>query len=343
MKRNLEWKHDEILDDDYMTLSNVMQSVDSQGNELAVVEELEDSRAFFKVAPWQEANGINTHITNKEVKVTRTPRSRRVNRGNETYFTSDEPHREEISFFEDMILIDEMIISTAVNGEKRRVREIKRHARDLGDGICTILWYGNAADGENEINGIMTRYNSLALDNVWSAKGVNGTNLASLVMIEFDPDFCGLIYPRGHATKGVYEKDLGVNLLQDENNKPLNMYGTQLNINVGLNIAEDCRVQRLANITINDIEDLGTNDLLTAGAMRNIPFMAKALPNRGNGPMTYIFVPREIEAQLEIWASEHTSLCQKKQDLFLKTEVLTLNGISVLADDSLLITEGQVI
>lgn len=336
------WFHAIVEDGEYMTLMNVMQATDASGSEVAVAEEAEKTRALFKVAPMTEANGQHTHMTAQEVKQSRIPRSRRANRGNEQYITSDQAHKEGISYFEDMIEVDEFLLKNNKNGDARRARENRRHTRDLIEGVATLLYYGNAADAENEIDGLATRFNDLALDNVTGAGGTTG-NLASLFLVEFDQDFCSLIYPSGHKSGGVDFKDNNRYRTTDPNGKPYMCYGSQINMAVGLNVSTPASVQRLCNIEVNDPSGMGTNDMIDPVNMKKLTLMKKALPEAGAGKMTYIFCPREIEAQFEIWAEDHSSLCQKKTDLFLGTEVTHIKGIPVLMDDSLIINEGRVL
>lgn len=332
--------HATIEDGDYMTLMNVMQTVAPDGSELAIAEEMENTRNFIKVAPWTEANGQNMHFTGREVKQTRTLRSRRINRGNTQYITDDEPHREEISFFEDMVDIDEALKKQTGNFESRRAREQRRHIRDMADGISTILFYGNAADAENEVNGIATRYNALSLDNVKGAGGTTGS-LTSLYMIEFDQDFCSLIYPKGHKTGGVEFEDFGKQRLTDSDGNPYMGYSSKFNVSCGLNVTEDDRIQRLCNIQVHE-SSLGTDDMIDQDNMNQLVFMKKRLPSYGSGKMTYIFANRDVEAQFEIWADTNSTLCQKKTDLFTGLELTHIKGIPVLVDDSIVDSESVV-
>ena len=324
------------------TLLNLMDGLDGNGNEIHIVEAMEKAMPLLDILSWQEANGSSSHMVGKRISKPRALRQRRIHRGNKTWHTVGESRKETLDDFEEYVEVDAHEMNRAPNAESYRIGEIKAHAENMGEQVSVIAWYGSRFDTENDIIGFANRYNDVSMSNVADAGGTTG--LGSIWLVEPDPKELSFLYPKGHSSLGITETDEGRERVTDSDGNPYRAYSTTLGVSFGINSSNDDRIARLCNISIKDVEDYGgvsTDDMLSPNQFRKLVQLKNRL--RGKGKNASLICSPEIKTQIDIWASEKSNLCLYKQDLQTGVNMAHFLDMPVLQDNTLLITEEQVV
>jgi hypothetical protein len=203
-------------------------------------------------------------------------------------------------------------------------------------------------------NGLATRFNNLTSvpngdstwkPNVWSGGATSG-NTTSAWMIEFSPDSLYGIYPpntpAGLSIRdlGEFTKEISAALGSVGSNYLYQVLRTMLRWYLGIQIADERCVQRIANINPTI---LSTNNF-----DENIFIAAKnQLPRFGEAPGTAIFVNRDLKTQIDIRAvtqkinTYFTPPADGSMDVFGKS-VTKFQNIPIYTAEKILSTETVV-
>jgi hypothetical protein len=290
-----------------ITLTNDLSLVEQMkrrynGMPVTVAEVLAQRNELIMNAPMREANDVFTHVLAKRTKLpTFSPRS--INQGGEKGHSEVEQVRESIMLLDLQIEIDEALIDHEPDPKAARVIETRAHLEAAAQSTAEQLIYGDPADDPRECLGLATRYNLTTLDNVVGLSGT-GNDVTSLWMIEWNDINAYLIYPRGSGSMGVSVVDHGKQRVTDSNNKPYYAYASQIKIELGMAIADDRAVQRLANIET----DGSTNNLISADSQMHAVIRARTrLPNMGMDGNTFMYVNRDLKSQFDIYALDKSN------------------------------------
>ena len=317
-----------------LTISEQVKQIGPDGNIMDIVNTLVETNDILLDAPVKQAN---ERFSNLSVKVLALPTigTRRINAGGSTGIGRTKQIRDVLQIFEHTVTIDEMLLMTEVNPERARLNQIKMTAESFGQSQADALIYGNGAEDPDEIDGFVTRYNDKTLPNVYDISGT-GSDTASLFVIEWTEDRCEMIYPRGFANCGIYEKDEGRTRLLDAAANPYYGFETLMRMGFGLNVVDDRCVQRLVNIE----SDGETNVLFASGKLRPLVKALNKLPGKGK-KNTAIYCNADIKTQFDIYALEHLLGCSIAEDTFGR-RITTFQGIPVRLMDAMVSTETAI-
>ena len=144
-------------------------------------------------------------------------------------------------------------------GLKERQKHDQLHIVSLIQFMAEKLTYGNKANGFDEVDGLITRYNIPgACDGIYQVDGVaqlglpTGAGYSSMVLVDWGPEKAYITYP-GDTTLGVMTEDKGNVLMQNTSNGIITMnseYVTELRAEFGLFIHDPRSVARIASIAI---------------------------------------------------------------------------------------------
>lgn len=276
----------------YFTIVDLTKQIDPNGNIAIIAEALSEMNEFLATAIMAEANQSFSDVGTKRI-VLPTVTPRKPNSGTTTGYGETAQIREGIVLLDALIDIDEAIADHAPNKDQLRRNMLSEQLEAYMQEFSRILCYGDKSD-PLEIDGFLTRYNSIA-SNVLNASGT-GSDLSSVLLVEWNPVNCKLIYPKGSTTAGIWEEDKGKVRITDSSTNPYYAYENQVKMEFGLSVLDDAYVARIANI-----ETTGTtNNLIATNGMNNMVYAKNQLKHVGRNAK--IYVNRTLKSQFDIWA-----------------------------------------
>lgn len=318
------------------TLLNVAKTFN--GNEqLDIAKTLHERNGFVRVAQWEEANQLTSHVFSKE-KSLPSGSVRGVNEGVGSETPQTEQGVEPLMRIESRSEIDEYIIDDVVpNPREYRYKYDMVHAEGLGQTLVDAFFYYDPADDPNKIEGLAERYADLSLDNVHDAGDTTGNSVMSLWVVQFGSQKCSGLYGRaGIGNAGDTEYSGGAFRMEDKgkqfvytsvaNNKGLYKYVTNFSIVAGLMVADDRATQRLANIATSS----GSNEV----DPDQVIWLIESLPDAPAGNDTYIFTNRLGKYQLKSNISTKANIYWSDKDeygmlrdYFYGIPIVTVEGL----------------
>lgn len=298
-----------------------------------IAEISERYNKVIETAAAYEANDTHSHVLTVRTEVP-TFAARGPNEGASTGVSKVRQIREDIMVLDSITQIDELIYKRESNPREFIMTEAAGQMQGALQTFGTNVVYGNTATDPKVINGFATRYNSLALDNVEGASGT-GSDLTRVIMVEWGRDAAYLIYPKG-SSAGIMSKDLGENTVYDGSSNPYRAYEHQVQLQLGLAVADDRAVQQIVNMesagTSNNFEE----DAVTASLARRV----SKLPKMGENAV--IYVNRTLMGQLTVWALNKNNGSYSVETLANGTMLMRFQGIPVKLIEQIVDTESAV-
>lgn len=273
-------------------------------NVLEIAEVLAQQNDFIKDAIWQESNQLFSH---KHVRRLVLPRggSRRLNKGYPTKASQTIDVIEDIGMFGTYSEIDKDIVDSNANPQEFRWSEDTAHLEGLSQDFADAFVYGDRTITPEDINGVVTRYNSLSNGNVWGAGGT-GSNLTSILIIQWAKNKVFLTYPRGSETIGINHRDLAEVTLEDENGDKFQGYRSLFELKFGIAIRDERCIQRVCNIKTSGTTNLFDPKILTAALNH--------MPNKGQGAI--IYVDETIQTQMDNDAMDKSNVLYTSKEVY---------------------------
>jgi hypothetical protein len=340
----------------YSTLPDILtnySSLDSAAKFVMPKRVLDRMTPLVRMLPMKASNNIlsNIAVRNDSLPVAS---NRRYNEGIKATTAKNAPLNDPIALFEDRSEVDKALWKIQNDPNAWRMDQDMSHVEALFQLLESTLWYGSIANNPGTFNGLATRFNNLEsypngdtswVPNVWNG-GLASGSATSAWFIEFADDCIYGIYPpnspAGLSTEdlGQYTKQLSSGTGPVGQNYMYEVLGTLLTWYMGIQIADERCVQRIANI--NPVA-LASNDF-----DENIFIQAKGyLPRRGEAPGTALFVNRALQNQIDIRAVSQkintyfTPPDDGTMDVFGK-RVTRFQGIPIYTAEKLLPTETVV-
>lgn len=267
------------------------------GNVAVIAELLNEYNEFTIDAPAFEANDVYSHLYTRRTSLP-TVGPRTVNAGSPRSASTTVQEREQITLLEVWAEIDEQLIDHEPEPGAARQNELTSFVEAGAQEFAKRLVYGKPADDVRQFPGLTDRFNSLSLDNVHSIGGSGGM---SVWMVEWGFNTTHLVYPKGSASVGLFEKDHGKLRVTDSAGNPFSAYVNQFKWEYGLVVKDDRAIQRLCNITAAG----GSTSLDNATKIRELVKAKNLLPRMGRNAVMYC--DRSVKAQFDIYALEKTN------------------------------------
>ena len=295
----------------YSTLVDVVSnysSTDAAARFVLPKRILDRMTPLVRMLPLKASNNILSNIATRTDSLP-VAATRRFNQGIQPTTSKNAPINDPIALFEDRSEVDKALWKIQNDPNAWRADQDMNHIEGLFQLMESTLLYGNLAQNPGAFNGLATRFNNLESypngdlswqPNCWNG-GASSGNATSAWMIEFGDDSVYGIYPP-NTPAGLNVEDLGQYTKQLSsatgavgNNYMFEVLGTLLTWYLGIQIADERAVQRIANI--NPIA-LSANNF-----DENIFIQAKNwLPRGGEAPGTVILVNRALKTQIDIRA-----------------------------------------
>ena len=316
-----------------LTLSEQIKQIGPDGMTMDVVNTLIEENEILKDAVFEEAN---EGFSNLGVKVLELPTigARRINDGASGGVVKSERHREVVQILEARPGYDKLLLDSQNNPQTARKNQVMGFVEAMAQAQADAIIYGNNDTDADEIDGLTTRYNLSTLSNVTKAGG-SGSDTTSLWMVEWRPDRCKMIYPRGASSCGIVHEDKGEQVLTNSTSgKRYDGYEDMLRVSFGLDILDDDCIQRLVNI--ESAADAESGAIMSSGVMNLLIAAKNRLPKKGKNAVIYCNV--DILTQFEILADNRLLGCWRTQDVF-GDAVLMYKNMPIRVVEAILSTE----
>jgi len=297
------------------------------GKVMPVAEVLNEVNQFLADAVFLEANAIGGHTLNRRTSLP-TGGFRKINDGIAAESSETRQITETIGMLEAFSQIDEALVELA--GDKRAYRALEDMAfiEGLGQTLADTLIYGDTAGTPEQFKGLAPRTNALANANTFGASGT-GEDTTSLWVIKWGPRGAYFIYPKG-SQAGLSAQDQGLNRVAGTTGTFM-AWVTHFKMKVGLAVADDRAIQRIANMETTGTANIFSEDLLIAAINR--------MSGINGNPA--ILCNATIKTQLDIAAKDKSNVSYTIAE-YGGREVTFFKGIPVRQVDSIVDTETAI-
>lgn len=324
----------------YYTMVDIANEY-ADGQLLFIANTLARTNDILADAPYTEANQIFSHKGSQDAALP-TPGFRRFNEGVSPSAAKSRPVIDGLAIAEDYSQVDYEEYRIQPQKEAWRQRKDAKHIAGMGQKIATTIFYGSIGDDPAGFNGLATRFASSTTrpngDTTWpynvQLNGGSGSDVTSIFVIEWDPDECTLLYPRG-SKAGIEFEDLG-KITREASSKLYEVLRSHFLWKCGIFISDDRRVQRIANIETSGSSNIFDEDLLINAITR--------LPSRGkNREAIKIYVNATMMAQMWIRLKDKSNMHFTRADgLDGGGPVLQFNSYPVRLCDAIVDTETAI-
>ena len=297
------------------------------GNQMAIVDTLAQRTPFMEEGYWTEADDFNSHHLLRALSEP-TGSDSRINKGTAYEAGTVVPVTEILQGLRSMSRVDTELLRRQKDPAAYRASRNAMTVRGMRKTFNDRVLYGNNATSPDQINGITTRFNLLALSNVVGNGG--GTAVYSIWIIKWGLDGLFFTYPR-NGQGWIQEEDLRQQLVPDDQTTP--QYYTALvskfTINFGIAVGNNDNVRRITN---HDATHQFDPDLLIE-EIGNLP---------DGTDNCVIYVPRTIMNQMNIEAANKNNVNYAPGEAFGR-KIQTFQGLPVIMNERLTITETAVV
>lgn len=303
------------LTNEVLTLAEQIKQY-HKGNLLEIVNTLGQVNQMDLDGPYLKANDRFSHVSSKVIKLPETGH-RRINRGAKKGVSRTAKNIEFIEILENRPYIDTLLLESEDDGgTAARVNQIKIFVEAMAQQKAEDMLYGDNSVDDEVINGFLTRRGALT-DNCVTAGG-SGSDLMSLLLIEWDQMRCHMIYPKAvpkvggvndsmNQALGIMEVDRGLQRIEDEDGNAFDVLESVIRAAFGINLLDERNLQAIRNIETSGT----TNNLIESGKMYLLTDAINRLPNFGRNAR--IYVNRSLKSQFDRWAIDKLNGCTMVQ------------------------------
>lgn len=309
-----------VLTPGSLTLAEQMKQIGPQGNLLDVVNVLAQYNEIDIDAPYIMANDRFADVSSKVISLP-TIGNRRINRGSAGGVGKTAQHREFIEIMEARPFIDSLLLDSEPDGGvQARLNQIGIFVEAMAQAKATHLMYGDHSTDGEVINGFLTRTSDSSKANV-KKMGGGGSDTTSLLLVEWDPKRCALMYPKAvpngnaanrmvHTALGVSEYDNGKQRIEDEDGNAFDAYESVIRVAFGIKLLDDRNIFRLANIESSG----SSNTMFDTDKINELVYAINKLTSKGRNAV--IYCNADVKSQFDIYALEHLLGCTVSKDTF---------------------------
>lgn len=166
-------------------------------------------------------------------------------------------YTERISMFKDRIDIPREALMLQPNPTQKRMTIRDLHIEGFGQSVANHLVYGTSVVDNEKFNGLAVRYNSpdatdpISVTNgdygVYDMAGT-GSDTSSIWLCQWGPERVTGLHPLNAPMMGLNTEDVGLVYVTAENSKERRDWRTELEWNLGLDVADYRCVARIRNI-----------------------------------------------------------------------------------------------
>jgi len=276
----------------YPTFTDIQKSLDPNGRPARLVNLLSQSNPILDDMQWMPTNDNTTHLISVVTSIP-VAQERSFNEGVVPQKETLAQFREDTAIVEQWSEVDRVLVETATDPAGYRFEKSLIFLEGLNQKMSTLALYGNNTTNAKQINGFLTRLNSLSganAQNIIDAGGTGSDN-ASILGVVWGPGKCMGIFPR-NTTAGLLHEDKGIQTRTDfdgVNNAILDVYRDVWRWHFGISIEDWRYAFRIANIDVSNMKALSS-----AADLTDLMMQAEGLiPNLDANRITW-YMPRAI-------------------------------------------------
>lgn len=331
-----------------VTLLDIAQATDPNGNIAAVAELLTQTNEILLDMPWMQGNLPTGHKAAIRTGLP-APIWRSFYQGVPPTKSQRAQITDTVGMLEDRSEVDVDEANLNGNSAAFRLSEARAHVEGINQTFASTLFYGNQALNPERFNGLAPRYNTVnsatspLAQNVIDAGGTGSDN-TSIWLVVWGSETVTGIYPKGMPA-GLTHRDLGEIDAFDSNNLRFRAYADLWQWKCGLHVKDWRYAVRIANIDVSNL-------VAESSAADLIKLMIKAgarIPHRGMGKAVF-YANRTVKEMLAIQALNKSQSVLNVQeairqfgDVGIAVQELTFLGTPIRTCDQILLTEAQVV
>lgn len=320
-------------------LYNLKQLEGPHGGIMQMIYSVSEQQDILQDIPFFPANDKTSHKFVRETKLV-TGSWVDLNNGIDSSKGEMKSYRAEIGMLESRLQIDERMMDIEPNFSAYVERMSHPHYEGLGITMADAYVLGTSAGG-HQFNGIEGHITSASQTDeagraMFQTYGGTGSDLASILLVDWGIDKVYAVYPQGHEWTGVQKEENPHVLLDGLNSKSMWAYTCDFSWDSALVIADDRCIRRCGNI-----DSTGTATNLLSSSYETDPIV-KALATMYNfGRNADIYMNRTIWAQFWNVTKDKTNVTYDPNNPWKQAETRFGNN-RIRFTDSLLDTESAV-
>jgi|GEM_PF-1271910 len=323
-----------------LTLSEQMKQIGPGGNLLDIVNVMALYNEMDLDAVYQMANDQFADVSSKVIKLPSIG-TRRINRGVAGGVGRTAQHREFIEILEARPYIDTLLLKAQPDGGMQaRLNQIKMFIEAMAQAKADHLLYGSNATDPEMIDGFLTRLNDSSLTNV-TKMGGSGTDTTSMLLVQWDPARCCLIYPKAipntgsgsTQAMGISERDRGEQRITDDDGNAFDALESVIQSAFGIRLLDDRNVARLVNIESSGVD----NTMFATDKMNSLVRAVNSLTSKGRNSAIYCNV--DVKTQFDIFGMKNLGGVTVSKDTFGQPVTMFQNRIPIRLMESMSSTE----
>jgi hypothetical protein len=237
------------------TLKDITRLQNPDGSPARIAEILQDSNPILQDMAWQEGN-LDTGHQFTQRTAQRHGTYTRYNEGVAIENTVEEQKRVDAARLETYSEVDKELAKLSGNVGAYRFAKAKGIMEGMSLTMGDTVFYGNSGTNPAEFTGFANLLNQTSDRNFVNGGG-SGSDNTSVFAIDWGPDKCYGIYPKG-STAGLMHEDLGEDT-KIKNSKYYQVYRDRFCWYNGIAVENPNATGRLANIDVSDLAGAGTS------------------------------------------------------------------------------------
>jgi hypothetical protein len=331
-----------VIGNSFVDLIDVYKTKDANGQNIPIIEILNQQNPILQDAIAVECNKGTTHLHTVRSGLPEVSWGM-LYKGVPNSKGKTAQVEDTTGFVEGLSTIDKRLLDLSDNEGGVRLGEAQAYLESMSQEVASRMFYGNTAADPEQFMGLAPRFNDLAAPNgnqIIDAGGT-GSNNTSIWFVGWGDNQCQLLYPKG-TQAGVQRADMGEQRLLDAAGNAYYGMEEKFTWNVGLAVKDWRYVSRVANINVSNME---------AGTVKLYDFLRKAYyqlqARRIAGGKMAIYCNTDVMEALDALATNAGAA-----DSFVRLttgkdiqgeEVLMYRGIPIRETDALLNTEARVV
>jgi hypothetical protein len=320
-------------------LYNLSQLKGPNGEIMQMIFSVAEQQDILQDIPFFPANGPTSHKFLRETKLV-TGTWVDLNDGWDPSKGEMKTYRAEIGMLASRLQIDEKFMDIEPNFGAYVDRMAHPHYEGLGITMADAFVLGSNSAG-TQINGIETHITSASQTDeadrkMFQTYGGTGSDLSSILLVDWGIDKVYAVYPQGAAFTGVKREENPHQLVDGNNSKKMWAYLADFMWDTALVIADDRCIRRLGNI-----DSSGTSTNLLDSDYETDPIVDGLVTMKNMGRTADIYMNRTIWAQFWKVTKDKTNVVYDPGNPWKQPETRFGNN-RIRFTDSLLNTETAI-
>jgi len=312
-----------------LTLLEMARRKAPDGTAAKIAEVLHQVNDVFQDMVWMEANGTTFHRITRRTSIP-AGTWRQLNAGVGTEASTTETIDEPIGLLESYSESDKWIIDNSPNATEARMQEAVSFLEGMGQTLVKTIFnratttnYGDVTANPERFKGLPARMTTVQSNGLVLGQGGTGGDTTSIYIVQWGPDACHMVFPKGSQTVGVEHQDKGQVTKSSSTTAVASAaqyeaYRDWFRINAGLAVRDDRCIARLANIETSGSSNTFDED--------NLITLLNRMKNRGRGATIYCNETLLTQMQIKLKDKNNVNYTAGGGDGLAGEDIIRFNG-----------------